>query len=71
MGATFAGREPSPKGLRKLILGNAPATIQGWLDAYNEYLEAMDDDIKATIKKGEETGERDGEEYEVSFSDVD
>ena len=67
MGATFAGREPSPKGLRKLIIGNAPATIQGWLDAYNEYLEAMNDDVKVTLKKGEETGNREGEEYEVSF----
>lgn len=66
VGATFAGREPSPKGLRKLILGNAPATITGWVDAYNGYLEEMDDDVKATIKKGEETGERESPEYEVS-----
>lgn len=67
MGATFAGREPSPKGLRKLILSNAPANIESRVVAYNKYLEEMDDNVKAIIKKGEETGERESPEYGVSF----
>ncbi|KUJ24387.1 proline iminopeptidase [Mollisia scopiformis] len=67
MGATFAGRTPSPKGLRKLILGNAPAYMSAWVDAYGRYLEAMDDDVKAAIKKGEETGERESKEYEAAM----
>lgn len=67
VGATFAGREPSPKGLRKLILGNTPATIKGWVDAYNGYLEGMDDDVKVIIKKGEESGERESPEYEEAL----
>lgn len=67
MGATFAGREPSPKGLRKLILGNAPASMQPWVDAYWRYLEAMPEDVKAAVKKGEENGERETPEYEVRF----
>lgn len=66
LGATFAGREPSPKGLRKLIIANAPAYMKGWVDAYNRYLEGMKDDVKAAIKKGEETGDRNSKEYEVS-----
>lgn len=67
LGATFAGREPSPKGLRKLILANAPAYMKAWVDAYNQYLEGMDDDVKVAIKKGEETGDRKSKEYKVSI----
>lgn len=64
MGATFAGRNPKPKGLRKLILGNAPATMQSWLDAYNGYRKLLPQDIQDKLTECEKNGGYETKEYE-------
>jgi L-proline amide hydrolase len=60
MGATFISRRP--KGLRKAILSNSPASMDLWLKAANEYLKEMPEDLRKAIEKAEETGIREGEE---------
>jgi proline-specific peptidase len=65
MGSTFAARRP--KGLRKLILSGAPALIDEWEKAYNEYLEEMDEDTKSAIKRGIEKEDWENEEYEAAL----
>jgi len=64
VGATFAGRRPSPKGLRKLILGNAPATMKGWVDAYVGYRRAMPKDVQERLDDCERNGGYETKEYE-------
>jgi L-proline amide hydrolase len=62
LGATWAGTKP--KGLRKLILSNAPATMKGWTDAYAKYRDALPEDIRRKILEGEQREDWEGEEYE-------
>jgi proline-specific peptidase len=65
VGSTWAGTKP--KGLRKLIISNSPATYSGWTDAYSRYLEEMDEPEKSIIKKAEETEKWGGEELEAAM----
>lgn len=64
MGATFAGKEPSPKGLRRLILSNSPADVESWGEAYKRYLETMEEDVKEKIKNGIEREQWESLEFE-------
>jgi hypothetical protein len=63
--STWAGTKP--KGLRKLILSNAPAYMTGWTDAYSQYLAALQEPEKSIITEAEEKREFDGEDYEQAM----
>jgi len=65
LGSTWAGTRP--KGLRKLIISNSPATYSGWTDAYSKYLEELDEPEKSIIKKANEEEKWDGEELEAAM----
>lgn len=67
VGATFAGRTPSPKGCRKLILSNSPSSMAGWTDAYKSYLPRMLADVQEVLRVGEETQSRETPEYEAAL----
>ncbi len=53
VGSTFAATHP--KGLRKLILSNAPADLPAWIRAYNEYRKELPKDVQEIIQKGIDT----------------
>lgn len=65
MGATWAGTKP--EGLRKLILGNAPAFMRGWTDAYLRYRDGMPEDVKNALLEGEKNEDWEGKEYEAAM----
>jgi L-proline amide hydrolase len=61
MGSTFAGGQP--KGLRKLVLSNSPATGEAWDIAYNEYRKELPQEIQDTIQRHEDAGTTQSSEY--------
>ncbi|KAG0651859.1 L-amino acid amidase [Hyphodiscus hymeniophilus] len=62
MGSTFAAK--NPKGLRKLVLSNAPATMQSWIDAYNLYRSQLPQELQDALKRCEDSGTEQGDEYQ-------
>jgi proline-specific peptidase len=62
MGSTFAGK--NPKGLRKLVLSNSPASIKTWKDAYNAYRSKFPQDLQDILQRHEDSGTEDSEEYQ-------
>jgi pimeloyl-ACP methyl ester carboxylesterase len=61
MGSTFAGGQP--KGLRKLVLSNSPATGEAWDNAYNDYRKELPEEIQDTLEKHENAGTTQSSEY--------
>ena len=61
-GSTFAGKQP--KGLRKLILSNSPASLEPWDDAYMEYRKQLPQEMQDVMQKHEDAGTTDSEEYQ-------
>jgi proline-specific peptidase len=64
--STWAGTRP--KGLRKLILSNAPAFMDGWTDAYFKYRDALPEDVKRMILEGDEREDWESKEYEAAMN---
>ncbi len=64
MSSTWAAGRP--KGLRRLVLSNSPASMELWEKAVNRYREALPNDVKEKLKKGAEEGGG-GEEYEEAM----
>ncbi len=62
MGATFAAKHP--KGLRKLVISNSPASIGPWVDAYNTYRLEMPQELQDTMKRFEDAEDWDNEDYQ-------
>jgi L-proline amide hydrolase len=66
VGSTWAGTKP--KGLRKLILSNAPAFMKGWTDAYAKYRDALPEDVRRKILEGDEKQDWEGKDYEAAMA---
>jgi proline-specific peptidase len=62
MGSTFAGSQP--KGLRKLIVSNSPASNPPWDNAYKAYRRALPKEMQDVLQKHEDAGTEDSEEYQ-------
>ncbi|KAL1971305.1 hypothetical protein VTN77DRAFT_257 [Rasamsonia byssochlamydoides] len=62
LGAEFAIRQPA--GLRRLILSNAPADVGLWREAVNRLRETLPADVQNVLKKCEEEGQTESEEYQ-------
>lgn len=67
MASTFVGRSPSPTGLLKLILGNAPASMALWEKNYNNYRLNFPAEVQMALKEGEEKGDWEGEVYDAAL----
>ena len=61
-GAQFAATR-SPKGLKHLILSNAPASQPMWHDCLNKLVDGLPDDVRDTLRKQEEAGAFTSQEY--------
>lgn len=59
--ATYASKKP--QGLRRLVVSNSPACIDDWLKAANKLRAAMPE-VDRELKKHEDEGTTDSEEYE-------
>ena len=53
-----------PKGLRKLIISDSPASMPGWVKVGNEYRAQLPDDVKEVLDRCEREGKTESEEYE-------
>lgn len=62
LGASYAITKP--KGLRRLIISNSPASMNDWLAAAAKLLAQLPQDVRETLEKHEEAGTTDSEEYE-------
>jgi L-proline amide hydrolase len=62
MGSTFAGKQP--KGLRKLILSNSPASMPPWINAYLAYRNKLPQEMQDVLQKHEDAGTEESEEYQ-------
>lgn len=65
MGSTFVSTRP--KGLKKAILSNSPASLALWLKAANQYLQEMPEKERLVIEEAERTGNREGKEYDEAM----
>ncbi|KAH8807172.1 prolyl aminopeptidase-2, partial [Xylogone sp. PMI_703] len=62
MGATFAAKRP--KGLKKLVLSNAPSSTKSWCGAYVEYKKLLPKEKQDIIDKNIAAGTWEDPEYE-------
>ena len=62
MGSTFAGKQP--EGLRKLILSNSPASWPPWVKAYYAYRKRLPQEMQDVLKKHEDAGTEESDEYQ-------
>ncbi len=66
LGSAFAAGRP--KGLRRLIVSNSPASMALWLDDSNKLREALPKDVQDTLLKHEKDGTTESEEYEQAVN---
>lgn len=62
LGAAFATYQP--KGLKRLIITNSPASMDLWVKSSNKLRLTLPEDVQATLSKHEEAGTTDNKEYE-------
>ena len=65
LGASFGGLRPP--GLRRLILSNGPATMQGWLDAQRQNIKTMPEKERKVLERYEEEGITENKEFEEAM----
>lgn len=64
LGAEHAVRQP--KGLRRLVIANSPASLKTWVDEANRLRRDMPQDIQDALTRHEEAGTIDSEEYQAA-----
>jgi L-proline amide hydrolase len=62
LGAEHAVRQP--KGLRRLVIANSPASLKTWVEEANRLRRDMPQDIQDALTRNEEAGTIDSEEYQ-------
>lgn len=66
-GGMLAGQytiEQQPKGLRKLVIADSPASMQGWVKAGDHFRAQLPEDVKEVLDRCEREGKTESEEYE-------
>lgn len=58
-----------PAGLRKLIISDCAASIEGWMKSANNHLAAMPTDLQETLKRCETEGKIETPEYEMAMNE--
>lgn len=64
LGAMHGIQQPS--GLRKLIIANAPASMELWIAAATKLRSQLPEDVQETLRKHEKDGTTESEEYEAA-----
>jgi L-proline amide hydrolase len=64
LAAEHAVRQPS--GLRALVIADSPASMELWVSEANRLRAALPPEVQATLKRHEEAGTTDSEEYNTS-----
>lgn len=65
LGAQFAAQRPEvAKGMKRLIIADSPASMPLWEKATGKLLKGMPQDIQDVLKKHEDDGTTDSEEYQ-------
>ncbi|KAJ6547793.1 proline-specific peptidase [Mycena vulgaris] len=57
----------NPSGLKRLILADAPASMELWSVGTNKLLEGFPEDFRAMLKRHESDGTMDSEEYQTAI----
>lgn len=57
-----------PKGLRKLLICDSPASMVQWVKTANRLREQLPKDVQETLKRCEKEGKTDTEEYETAVN---
>jgi hypothetical protein len=65
LGACHAVRQP--KGLRKLVIADSPASMLLWVEAAEKLRADLPEDIQETLLKHEKDGTTDSKEYEEAM----
>ncbi|KAH8112855.1 proline iminopeptidase protein [Phellopilus nigrolimitatus] len=66
LGAQFAATR-APKGLKKLVLSDSPASMPLWEEVAAVLVAGMPEDVQATLKEHEDAGTTDSKEYEEAM----
>ena len=61
MGSSYATKRP--KGLRRLIIANSPASMELWVESGKQLLAGLPQNVQETIKKYEESGDLENSDY--------
>lgn len=64
LGAEFASTQP--KGLKRLVIADSPASMALWLQAANELRAQLPEEVQATLLRHEEAGTTGSPEYEAA-----
>ncbi|MCB8873756.1 proline iminopeptidase-family hydrolase [Acidisoma silvae] len=64
LGAEHAVRQP--KGLRRLVIANSPASLKTWVEEANRLRRDMPQDIQDALTRNEEAGTIDSAEYQAA-----
>lgn len=68
LAAQFAAQRPQEvKGLKRIILWSSPASTKLWDEAAAQLVKAMPQDIQDTMKKHEDAGTTDSQEYQEAM----
>jgi L-proline amide hydrolase len=62
LGAEHAVRQP--KGLRRLVIANSPASLKTWVEEANRLRRDLPQDVQDTLTRHEEAGTIDSDEYQ-------
>lgn len=66
LASILASRHPA--GLQKLIVSNSPASIATWIQACDTLREALPQGVQNTLKRHEDAGTTDSQEYEAAVN---
>lgn len=66
MGSSYAALRP--KGLRRLVLANAPADIKLWKHGLENLRVTLPEDVQKALREAEETGDFESKEYEQAVT---
>lgn len=58
-----------PPGLRSVVAADSPSSIPGFVAGCNELLDAMDPDVRGTIRAGERSGETSTPEFQAAVTE--
>lgn len=67
LGSSFAAGKP--KGLRKYVIWSSPASTELWLVAQNALRKTLPSNVQDVLKKCEDNGTTDGEEYKKAMDE--
>ena len=64
LGAAYAALRP--KGLRKLVISNSPASVETWLQALDVLRKKLPEDVQTVIERCERENDFESEAYEAA-----